>query len=229
MLFRSTDKENLDKAIYGLPEFYREQIKQADLIANPGCYPTTALLALFPIISTHTKLIESIDFPIYFNNTTQLPNSASNWESINFDINLDNPLRLNTGGILELPIKSNSNLVSNSFKVGDTIQLNDFIVGTNSLLNFSGQYEVDSVGVTNSYIYLDVNNNQSLINYGSSSSNVNNGGLPLDFNNTDGSYPYILSNSPYLGLNKGYKYRITRVSESEESEITERYLIERIK
>ena len=40
----------LAEAIYGLTEVYREQIATADLIANPGCYPTGALLALYPLL-----------------------------------------------------------------------------------------------------------------------------------------------------------------------------------
>ena len=36
-------------AVYGLPELYREAIVGADLVANPGCYPTAALLALAPL------------------------------------------------------------------------------------------------------------------------------------------------------------------------------------
>lgn len=40
----------LPDAVYGLPEIYREQIKSAKLIANPGCYPESALLALAPAI-----------------------------------------------------------------------------------------------------------------------------------------------------------------------------------
>jgi len=43
-----TDKENLLKAVYGLPEFYGDEIKKANLVANPGCYPTASLLALLP-------------------------------------------------------------------------------------------------------------------------------------------------------------------------------------
>lgn len=39
----------LSKAVYGLPELYREQIAAAKLIANPGCYPTAVLLALAPL------------------------------------------------------------------------------------------------------------------------------------------------------------------------------------
>ena len=38
------------QAVYGLPEFNREQIRHADLVANPGCYPTAANLALWPLL-----------------------------------------------------------------------------------------------------------------------------------------------------------------------------------
>ncbi|MCL5024711.1 MAG: N-acetyl-gamma-glutamyl-phosphate reductase [Nitrospirae bacterium] len=40
----------LKKAVYGLPELYRKKIAKASLIANPGCYPTGALIGLFPAI-----------------------------------------------------------------------------------------------------------------------------------------------------------------------------------
>ncbi len=40
----------LAKAVYGLPELYREQISGSSLIANPGCYPTAAILALMPAL-----------------------------------------------------------------------------------------------------------------------------------------------------------------------------------
>ena len=38
------------EAVYGLPEVYRDEIKNARLIANPGCYPTTILLPIIPLI-----------------------------------------------------------------------------------------------------------------------------------------------------------------------------------
>ena len=41
--------ELLSEAVYGLPELYREEIRGAGLVANPGCYPTAALLALAPV------------------------------------------------------------------------------------------------------------------------------------------------------------------------------------
>ena len=40
----------LKKAVYGLPELYRKTIRKSRLIANPGCYPTSAVLALYPAI-----------------------------------------------------------------------------------------------------------------------------------------------------------------------------------
>ncbi len=40
----------LKKAVYGLPEIYREKIRNASIVANPGCYPVSAILALAPII-----------------------------------------------------------------------------------------------------------------------------------------------------------------------------------
>jgi N-acetyl-gamma-glutamyl-phosphate reductase len=41
--------ELLPDAVYGLPELYRDQVPQADVVANPGCYPTATLLALAPL------------------------------------------------------------------------------------------------------------------------------------------------------------------------------------
>ena len=40
----------LSKSVYGLPEWNREQIKAATLVANPGCYPTSAILPLAPLL-----------------------------------------------------------------------------------------------------------------------------------------------------------------------------------
>jgi N-acetyl-gamma-glutamyl-phosphate reductase len=44
------DPQRLGTAVYGLAELYRERIKSASLIANPGCYPTSAILALAPLL-----------------------------------------------------------------------------------------------------------------------------------------------------------------------------------
>lgn len=43
-------KELLKQSMYGMPELYREQIKDAKLVGVPGCYPTSAILALAPLL-----------------------------------------------------------------------------------------------------------------------------------------------------------------------------------
>jgi N-acetyl-gamma-glutamyl-phosphate reductase len=50
------DLANLAQAVYGLPEIYRSDIHDAALIANPGCYPQTAILGLAPLVAQ--KLID---------------------------------------------------------------------------------------------------------------------------------------------------------------------------
>jgi N-acetyl-gamma-glutamyl-phosphate reductase len=44
-----TDSKNLKDAVYGLPELFRDKIKAADLVANPGCYATSIILACAPL------------------------------------------------------------------------------------------------------------------------------------------------------------------------------------
>jgi N-acetyl-gamma-glutamyl-phosphate reductase len=56
------DPERLGKVVYGLPELFRQQIVGAKLVANPGCYPTTAILALAPLLKL--GIIEASDIII---------------------------------------------------------------------------------------------------------------------------------------------------------------------
>ena len=44
------DAERLGHVPYGLPELFRDQIREARLVANPGCYPTSAIVALAPLL-----------------------------------------------------------------------------------------------------------------------------------------------------------------------------------
>ncbi|MDI6752312.1 MAG: N-acetyl-gamma-glutamyl-phosphate reductase [bacterium] len=50
----------LKESVYGLPELYRREIKEANLIANPGCYPTSCLLGLAPLIKNRLIDLTSI-------------------------------------------------------------------------------------------------------------------------------------------------------------------------
>ncbi|MDR5659893.1 N-acetyl-gamma-glutamyl-phosphate reductase [Serpentinicella sp. ANB-PHB4] len=57
-----TAKEELKDAVYGLCEINRGKIPNAKLIANPGCYPTSIILALYPLLKE--KIISDQDIPI---------------------------------------------------------------------------------------------------------------------------------------------------------------------
>ncbi len=46
-----TDVENLEHVVYGLPEMFRQELKSARLVANPGCFPTSAILGILPFLS----------------------------------------------------------------------------------------------------------------------------------------------------------------------------------
>ncbi|MFY9176686.1 MAG: N-acetyl-gamma-glutamyl-phosphate reductase [Caldicoprobacterales bacterium] len=54
--YKHPHPELLDDSVYGLPELHKENIKNAQLVGNPGCYPTGAILTLAPLVAN--KLID---------------------------------------------------------------------------------------------------------------------------------------------------------------------------
>jgi len=50
----------LPKAVYGLPEMYRQQIRTAQLVANPGCYPTAVQLGFLPLLEHRSIKTEAL-------------------------------------------------------------------------------------------------------------------------------------------------------------------------
>jgi len=44
------DPDNVARAVYGIPELWREQVRDAQLVANPGCYPTGVTIGLAPLV-----------------------------------------------------------------------------------------------------------------------------------------------------------------------------------
>jgi N-acetyl-gamma-glutamyl-phosphate reductase len=54
------DAGRLADTVYGLPELYRERIRSAKLVANPGCYPTSAILPLAPLLAARLISPDSI-------------------------------------------------------------------------------------------------------------------------------------------------------------------------
>lgn len=55
-----TATDLLAEAVYGIPELYRDKIANARLVANPGCYATSAILALAPLVSRKLVALDSI-------------------------------------------------------------------------------------------------------------------------------------------------------------------------
>ena len=54
------DADRVGKVAYGVPELFREQIQQASLVANPGCFPSSAILPLAPLLQSNLISNESI-------------------------------------------------------------------------------------------------------------------------------------------------------------------------
>jgi N-acetyl-gamma-glutamyl-phosphate reductase len=50
-----TDSENLSHVVYGLPEMFRQELQSAKLVANPGCFPTSAILGLLPFLDKRVE------------------------------------------------------------------------------------------------------------------------------------------------------------------------------
>ncbi len=50
-----SDAENLNHVVYGLPEMFREELKSASLVANPGCFPTSAILGVLPFMDRRVQ------------------------------------------------------------------------------------------------------------------------------------------------------------------------------
>jgi N-acetyl-gamma-glutamyl-phosphate reductase len=48
--YKESSLEGLKKAVYGLSEIEREEIKKSNFVSNPGCYPTSILLGIFPLL-----------------------------------------------------------------------------------------------------------------------------------------------------------------------------------
>jgi len=87
------DKEHLNESVYGLPELYRQDIKESSLVANPGCYPTATLLGLIPF----AKYIDE-NYPVFIDAKSGVSgagkkcSSATHFVSINENSFAYNPL-----------------------------------------------------------------------------------------------------------------------------------------
>lgn len=205
----------LDKDLY-----YKQSV---DIIINAtelstqnkklDIYINTIVPSTNNLITTEALLIGELDLPVYFNTKLNQPNSAYNWSDFRFDIDFNKTIQYNND-LLEIPINMNYLMVNNSIKNGDILKLSDLHLNTGTYsIDYSGQYEVNSVGATNSTIYIDISSNEQLTNFCETT--------PLIHSATSS----ILVNTPYFKLNKGMKIRITRFNELD-TIISDKYQIE---
>jgi hypothetical protein len=163
-----------------------------------------------------TLLISDIDLPVFYNKSLSIQNSAKNWKEFNFNIDFDKLIDVRTNNLLQLSLKENAYIINNSIKPGDCVVLNNLFIGTSSVYDFSGQYFITSVGATNSQIVLDVSTNLNFVDYIS-------GSIPYKIHTATSTR---LSNNPYLSINKGKTIKITRISESDNVSISDKYMID---
>jgi hypothetical protein len=166
--------------------------------------------------AVETPIITDIDLPVFYNKNSSVPNSAKTWKKFDFDIDFNSDITVTTNNLLELKLDSNSNIVYNSIVKGDSYNIHNLFIGTSSVGNYSGQYVVDSVGLTSSLVRFDITSNQDFVDFVS-------GQLPF---NVHTSTSTNLSNKPYIDINKGKLIKITRISELNDLPVGEKYYIE---
>jgi hypothetical protein len=124
---------------YITPTDLSTQNKKIDIYINSDIVNTTST-------QTQVLLTGNIDLPVSYNLVKGLPNSSYLWKDFNFEIDFNETMTLKSGPLIDIPFEGNTQLIYNSIKVGDTLVLNNFFVGTSSVYDFSGQYSVSSVG-----------------------------------------------------------------------------------
>ncbi|MBW6488108.1 N-acetyl-gamma-glutamyl-phosphate reductase [Sulfurimonas sp.] len=82
-----TDTKNLEHAVYGLPELFRKELKSASLVANPGCFPTSAILGLLPFMDRRVK-----NTPIIIDSKTGVSGAGKKLSDVTHFVNINDNL-----------------------------------------------------------------------------------------------------------------------------------------
>ena len=81
------DPENLKHVVYGLPELFREEIKKASLVANPGCFPTSAILGVLPFMEHRVA-----NTPIIIDSKTGVSGAGKKLSEVTHFVNVNDNL-----------------------------------------------------------------------------------------------------------------------------------------
>jgi len=82
-----SDVENLAHAVYGLPEMFRKELKSAKLVANPGCFPTSAILGLLPFMNKRVQ-----NTPIIVDSKTGVSGAGKKLSEVTHFVNVNDNL-----------------------------------------------------------------------------------------------------------------------------------------
>ena len=82
-----TDKENLSHCVYGLPEMFKKELASAKLVANPGCFPTSAILGLLPFMDKRVA-----DTPIIIDAKTGVSGAGKKLSEVTHFVNVNDNL-----------------------------------------------------------------------------------------------------------------------------------------
>ncbi len=156
-------------------------------------------------------LIGDIDLPVFYNENTELPNSAYLWKDFRFNIDYSNQKIVANSNILSFYISEDANIVINSIKPGDSLFINNLFIKSLSIIDYSGQYKVVSVD-SDGKITMDMSTNDRFVNDFDTSTDIH---IP--------NISSLLHNLPFISLNKGSNIKITRISNS--NILSERYHI----
>lgn len=82
-----TDSKNLEHVVYGLPEMFKDELKSAKLVANPGCFPTSAILGLLPFMSKRVP-----NTPIIIDSKTGVSGAGKKLSDVTHFVNVNDNL-----------------------------------------------------------------------------------------------------------------------------------------
>ena len=112
---KHTSTSLISKSVYGLPERYRDCIRSAQLVANPGCYPTSAILAAMPLVANGAVELDSIIVDSKSgisgagpkpSENTHYPNRESNVVAYNLGVHRHTPeIEQELGAVASEPIR----------------------------------------------------------------------------------------------------------------------------
>jgi N-acetyl-gamma-glutamyl-phosphate reductase len=112
---KHTSTSLMSQAVYGLPERYRDCIRSAQLVANPGCYPTSAILAAMPFVAQGAVELDSIIVDSKSgisgagpkpSQNTHYPNRESNLVAYNIGVHRHTPeIEQELGAVASEPVR----------------------------------------------------------------------------------------------------------------------------